>query len=139
MLERNREFERGLMGQQGERTTSEGQPALDGLSAMWGERETAEIDALQTPDEPKDEVPCKKGRSRRPRPEELPRVDIEIIPDEAQRAGLDAFERIGEEVTEVLERRPGSMVIARIVRQMYGFTKPWSSNVKVRVLGPGSR
>lgn len=119
MLERNRKLERGLMGQQRERATSESQLTLDVLSAMLGEREAAEIDALPSPDEPEEKPPRKKGHGRRPLPEDLPRVDIEIIPDEVQRAGLDAFERIGEEVTEVLERRPGSMVIARIIKPKF--------------------
>ena len=34
-------------------------------------------------------------------------------------AGLDAFERIGEEVSEVLERRPASLVVARVVRPKF--------------------
>jgi transposase len=33
--------------------------------------------------------------------------------------GLDAFDRIGEEVTEVLERRPASIVVARIVKPKF--------------------
>jgi transposase len=119
MLERNRKLERGLMGQQRERATSESQLTLDVLSAMLGERAAADIDALQGPEEPEEKPPRKKGHGRKPLPKDLPRVDIEIIPDEVQRAGLDAFERIGEEVTEVLERRPGSMVIARIIKPKF--------------------
>ncbi|MBK6810485.1 MAG: IS66 family transposase [Sandaracinaceae bacterium] len=119
MLERNRKLERGLMGQQRERATSESQLTLDVLSAMLGERAAADIDALQGPEEPEEKKPRKKGHGRKPLPEDLPRVDIEIIPDEVQRAGLDAFERISEEVTEVLERRPGSMVIARIIKPKF--------------------
>ena len=49
-------------------------------------------------------------------PEELPRVEIEVVPDEVQREGLDAYERIGE---QVLERRPASMVVVRIVRPKF--------------------
>ncbi len=119
MLERNRKLERGLMGQQRERATSESQLTLDVLSAMLGERAAADIDALQGPEDPEEKPPRKKGHGRKPLPKDLPRVDIEIIPDEVQRAGLDAFERIGEEVTEVLERRPGSMVIARIIKPKF--------------------
>ena len=33
--------------------------------------------------------------------------------------GLDAFEKIGEEVTEVLERRPASLVVARIIKAKF--------------------
>ncbi|MGE3671946.1 MAG: transposase [Polyangiaceae bacterium] len=46
-------------------------------------------------------------------------MEIEIVPDEVKRIGLDAFERIGEEVTEVLERRPASLVVARIIKAKF--------------------
>ncbi|MBP7685021.1 MAG: hypothetical protein KBB95_24110 [Deltaproteobacteria bacterium] len=87
MLERNRKLERGLMGQQRERTTSEGQLTLDVLSAVLGERDAAAIDALQTPDDPKDKTPRKKGHGRRPLPEELPRVHAELQLAQAMAAG----------------------------------------------------
>jgi transposase len=45
----------------------------------------------------------------RPLPEHLPRVEIEVVPPEVQREGLDAYKRIGQEVSEVLERRPASL------------------------------
>jgi hypothetical protein len=40
-------------------------------------------------------------------PEKLPRVDIELLPFEVQEKGLEAFERVGE---DVMERRPASLV-----------------------------
>ena len=46
-------------------------------------------------------------------PEKLPRVDIEVIPPEVQRAGLDAFEKIGEDITETVEKRSKSLVVVR--------------------------
>jgi transposase len=52
-------------------------------------------------------------------PEYLPRVQIELRPPEVQHAGLDAFMGVGEEVREVLERRPASMVVVRIVRPKF--------------------
>jgi transposase len=52
-------------------------------------------------------------------PEHLPRVEIEVLPPEVQRKGLDAYTRIGQEVREVLERRPASMVVVRIVRPKF--------------------
>jgi len=39
-------------------------------------------------------------------------VEIEVLP-------LDAFTRVGQEVREVLERRPASMVAVRIVRPRF--------------------
>jgi transposase len=42
-----------------------------------------------------------------------------VLPPEVQRKGLDAFKRVGQEVREVLERRPASMVVVRIVRPKF--------------------
>ncbi len=42
-----------------------------------------------------------------------------MLPPEVEREGLDAFERIGEEVSEVVERSPASLVVARIVRPKF--------------------
>jgi len=55
-----------------------------------------------------------KPTGRKPLPETLPRVDVEILPEEVQQAGLDAFERIGEDVVETVERRPASLVVVRM-------------------------
>jgi transposase len=55
-----------------------------------------------------------KPTGRKPLPETLPRVDIEVIPPEVQEKGTESFERIGEDVTETVERRPGSLVVVRI-------------------------
>ena len=46
----------------------------------------------------------------------LPRVDVEVLPPEVIEASLAAFERIGAEVSEVVERRPSSMVVVRTTR-----------------------
>jgi len=46
-------------------------------------------------------------------------VTIELIPDDVQRAGLDQFERIGAEVSEVLERRPASAVVVEVIRPKF--------------------
>jgi hypothetical protein len=46
-------------------------------------------------------------------------VEIVLLPPEVQQQGLDAFLRVGEEVREVLERRPASMVVVRIVRPKF--------------------
>ena len=119
MLERCRKLERGLLAQGSEkRPKNEQQLSLDMLGMMLSEREKAEIEAL-----PAEHIEV-KGHTRQHRgrnliPESLPRVDIEIIPDEVQREGLDAFERIGEEVTEVIERRPGAFVVARIIKPKF--------------------
>lgn len=56
---------------------------------------------------------------RKPLPEALPRIEIEVTPPEVQRLGLGAFERIGEDVTETVERRPAAVVVVRTVRPKY--------------------
>ena len=119
MLERCRKLERGLLAQGSERRTKdEQQLSLGVLELMLDEREKEAIEALA---DSEIEVTghTRKGHGRKPVPDHLPRVDIEIIPEEVQRAGLDAFERIGQEVTEVIERRPGSLVIARIIKPKF--------------------
>src|SRR5262249_59675114 len=56
---------------------------------------------------------------RTPRPDHLPRVKIELVPLDVQRQGLDQFERIGAEVSEVIERRPASAVGVEMVRPKF--------------------
>lgn len=55
-----------------------------------------------------------KPTGRKPLPEKLPRVDVEVLPPEVQKKGTDAFVRIGEDVTETVERRPASLVVVRV-------------------------
>lgn len=120
MMERCRKLERGLLASKSEHLASnDSQLSLDVLSQVLGDRERAALeDALADADaeQPVREHTRRKPTGRKPIPEHLPRVDIEILPPEVQRAGLDAFERIGEEVSEVIERRPASLVVARIIR-----------------------
>ena len=54
-----------------------------------------------------------KPTGRKPLPDKLPRVDVEVLPPEVQQKGTDAFVRIGEDVTETVERRPASLVVVR--------------------------
>ncbi|MEM7519165.1 MAG: transposase, partial [Planctomycetota bacterium] len=122
MMERNRLLERGLVGPKSEsRSRDEAQISLGMLEMMLGERDVAAIDELiaGAAAEAEKNKPPKRRPRRKPLPEKLPRVEIEVLPDEVQREGLDAFERIGEEVTEVLERRPASLVVARIIKPKF--------------------
>lgn len=117
-MERCRKLERGLMGKSSERLSgTDSQLSFEVLGMILGEREAKDNEAQQ-----RGEVKAHtraKPTGRKELPENLPRVEIEILPDEVKRAGLDAFERIGEEVTEVLERRPASLVVARIVKPKF--------------------
>jgi transposase len=56
---------------------------------------------------------------RKPLPEKLPRVDVEVLPPEVQQQGTDAFVRIGEDVTETVERRPASLIVVRTHRPKF--------------------
>lgn len=61
----------------------------------------------------------RKKPVRKPFPEELARVRIEIVPPEVESAGRDAFEVIGVESREVLERRPASLVVVEVVKPKF--------------------
>lgn len=118
MIERCRKLERGLMGKTSERMRGDdSQLALDVLGMMLHERDLAAVDDLEV-----EEVrphTRRKPTGRKPIPDHLPRVEIEVLPEEVRREGLDAFERIGQEVSEVLERRPASLVVARIIKPKF--------------------
>jgi transposase len=122
-LERCRMLERGLLGQKSERLpANDSQLSLQVLGSMLRELE-AGLEAMEEAEEPKpQQIPAherRKPTGRQVLPEHLPRVEIEVLPDEVQREGLDAFERIGEEVREVLEHRPSSMVVVVIRRPKF--------------------
>jgi transposase len=61
----------------------------------------------------------RRRRGRRKLPEALPRVEVEVLPPEVLMEGLSNFERIGEVVSETVERRPGALVVARVVRPKF--------------------
>lgn len=123
MMERCRKLERGLLSSKSEHLSKDdSQLTLDVLSMMLGDRQRAELDAALAAANAEQKVRAHKRQKptgRKPIPENIPRVDIEVVPPEVQRAGLDAFDRIGEEVSEVIERRPASLVVARIVRPKF--------------------
>lgn len=119
MMERCRKLEKGLMGQQSESLGDGGaQLSLGVLELMFGDSAKAELDQLAGEGRVREHT-RQKPTGRKPIPEHVPRVDIIIVPEEVEREGLDAFNKIGEDVTEVLERRPASMVVARIVKPKF--------------------
>ena len=113
MLALCRKLELGIL-QKRERFTGDAQVTMSMLEMLLGE------DAGQSAAAPPPETQEVKTHSRakptgrKPLPEKLPRVDIEVLPPEVQAAGLDAFERIGEDVSEQVERRPASFVVVRV-------------------------
>jgi transposase len=139
LLERCRMLERGIVaGQKAERFTGEddGQLSMQLLGMLLSGEEPvalgADVDELLADledadldededgvDDPNDPPPRRRRRGRRPLPEELPRVDIEVLPPEVLEEGQAAFRRIGEAVSEVVERRPGSLVVVRVHRPKF--------------------
>ena len=117
MLEINKKLERGLLGQKAEKLPPDhAQLTLQLLATLLGKPE-----ATEAPPAVQEIAPHtrRKPTGRKPLPENLPRVEIEILPDEVKRLGLDAFVKIGEEVSEVVERRPASLVAVRIRRPKF--------------------
>jgi len=60
-----------------------------------------------------------KPTGRAPLPEKLPRIEVTVLPPEVEQKGLDAFEKIGEDVTETVERRPASLVVVRVTKPKF--------------------
>lgn len=133
MLERNRLLERGLLGQKSERLEDGKQLSLGVLEMVLGERAKAEVEDL-VPEQTVQAHQRKKPTGRHKIPEHLPRVQVVIVPEEVEREGLDAFDKIGEDVTEVLERRPASMVVAQIIKPK--FVRKGSDAKAGIVMGP---
>jgi len=110
MLERCRKLELGILGQKREKLSAgDEQMTLSLLEMMLGRRDAA-------PEPPPEKTPVKahdraKPTGRKPIPDSLPRVHIEVHPPEVLQKGLDAFDKIGEDVTETVEYRPGSLVV----------------------------
>ena len=122
-MERCRKLEVGILGSKSEHLADNAaQLSLGVLSMMLGERKAAELDAALATANAQQEVKAHTRRlptGRKPLPEHLPRVEIQVLPPEVERQGLDAFERIGQDVCETIERRPASLVVARVVRPKF--------------------
>lgn len=114
LLEAYRKLEAGLLGQKRERFVAGDaeQLALSLMSMLTGNRSSSETQQVEAHER-------RRPTGRRMLPENLPRIEVEVIPPEVQRRGLDAFERIGEETTETVERRPASAVVVRTIRPKY--------------------
>jgi len=122
-MERCRKLELRLLGQKSEKLRGNGaQLSLDVLSIVLEERKRADLDAALAFADEEQAVAAHKRRKptgRKPLPEHLPRVESMVLPPEVEKGGLDAFERIGEDVSETLERRPSAFVVARVVRPKF--------------------
>jgi transposase len=122
-MERCRKLERGLLAPKSERLPEDGaQLSLGVLSMVLSERQLADLDAAIEASKTEQDVQGhtrRKPTGRKALPEHLPRVEIVVMPPEVEKEGLDAFERIGEDVSETLERRPASLIVARVVRPKF--------------------
>jgi transposase len=122
-MERCRKLELGLLASKSEHLPEGGaQLSLDVLTMVLSERQQAELEAALDAANAEQEIKGhtrRKPTGRKPLPEHLPRVEILVLPPEVERKGLDAFERIGEDVCETIERRPASIVVARVVRPKF--------------------
>src|SRR5258706_12036620 len=118
MLEKLRKLELGLLGQKAERLPGgDGQLSMALLAELIGREPTPE-----PPPAEKRIVRAHervKPTGRKPLPESLPLVEVEIIPLEVIEAGRAAFEQIGVEVSETLEWRPASALIVRTLRPKF--------------------
>ncbi|MBI3183242.1 MAG: IS66 family transposase, partial [Myxococcales bacterium] len=116
LMEAYRKLEAGLIGQKRERFVGGDEQLVLSLLSMLTPG------AQATPPPPVTQVPAHqraRPTGRKPLPEMLPRIDIEVVPPEVQQQGLNAFERIGEDVSETVEKRPASLVVVRTVRPKY--------------------
>jgi transposase len=111
-LARCRKLERGLLTQQkSERLPPDEQLSLAMVGMLVGHDELADVVGDDEVHEVKPHA--RRKAKRRLLPEELPRFDVVVVPHEVEREGFEAFEQIGQEVTEVLERLPSAMMVVR--------------------------
>ena len=129
MLEQCRKLELGIVRHPRERIPDEFQLSLALLDQLLkrdpeqtadpvAEATQESSSAIVDGESDDDGKPPRKPR-RKPLPEALPRVEIEVLPPEVEHEGLDAFERIGEDACETLERRHASLVVVRVVRPKF--------------------
>ena len=135
LREENERLKRGLIGQKAERLPkNDAQLSLLMLGLALG----GESDALPPTPSP-EQVVAEHTRAkpvRRPLPDNLPRERIEIVPPDVER-DPDAFELIGTETREVLERRPSATIVVEIAYKKYvrkdrdrnGITEIWAPDV----------
>lgn len=116
LLESFRKLEAGLVRHHRERFTEGGEQTTLALLDMLTGPDEAPAPLATTPVEAHARA---KPTGRKPLPENLPRIHIEVLPLDVQKAGLDAFDRIGEDVTETVEHRRASVVVVHTVRPKF--------------------
>lgn len=120
LLEENEKLKRGLTGKQAEKLPkTDAQLTLSILQMLLGNED--EPSGAQPPSREGEQeaettevtAHVRKKSSGRAALDAsgLPEVEIELLPEEVKRLGLDAFEQIGEEQTRVIEHRKSSLVV----------------------------
>lgn len=118
LREQYEKLKRGLLSQKAERhpRNDDAQLTLAMLGMLFGEHAPAAEAASKGVEVP---AHVRNKAVRKPLPENLPRVSIEVLPPEVEREGLDAFEVIGTETREVLERRSASVVVIEVIKKKF--------------------
>ena len=99
-LEQIRKLEVGILGPKAERVpANDAQLTMSVLEMLLGRAPTPEPPASRNVVREHERA---KPTGRKPLPESLPRVEIEIVPPEVDREGRNAFEQIGAEVSETI-------------------------------------
>ena len=123
LLEQYHRLEQGLRAQKSEKTpANEAQLTLQILATLLQDPEKqgeSPPEPLPVQETKVAEHTRQKPSGRKPLPANLPRVVITVMPPEVEEQGTDAFRRIGEEISEVIERRPASVVIVRTERPKF--------------------
>jgi transposase len=97
----------------------------------------AEVINVSAP--PVDQIEVKYKRARRGRPalpKDLPRERVEYDLSEAEKAGFDALERIGEELSETLEYTPAMLKVIEHARAKYVCRKDGQSTIRTAQAQP---
>jgi transposase len=118
LMEAYRKLESGLVRHDRERFADGGEQTTLALLGML----TGQVASVPAEKSATTQVPAHeraKPTGRKALPDNLPRIHIEVVPPDVQHAGLDAFDRIGEDVTETVEHRRASLVVVRVVRPKY--------------------
>ncbi len=144
LMEQVAKLERGLIGPKTQRFKgeNEAQLSLQLLLELLGNRESEEgqdlkalaaevvAEALAEAGDDDDGEGDGKGQGsahrnsrkqtgRKTACPDLPKVRIEIVPEEVKRLGTEAFERIGEETSTTIERRASALVEVTVVRPKF--------------------
>lgn len=117
LREENERLKRGLLGQKAERLPrNDAQLSLLMLGLALGGDDGAPP-SFAPPDQTIPEHTRAKP-VRKPLPPELPREEIVIVPPEVER-DPDAYELIGSETREVVERRPSASIVVAFIYNKY--------------------